>query len=408
MKAIAYQQWLFLSKKYSRMNKMLNPLELTLFLNRLPRVGMSAYWALVKQFGTIENALSEPAIALKPLFNDGAFNLLTQFLSSPTCSPLYKRVLEDLRWCEEHHIHVIHEASPQYPPLLRETSRAPNVLYVRGDVDVLTLPQIAMVGSRNPSPAGRQAAEDFARHLSTNGFVVTSGLAIGVDTYAHQGVVEVQSKTIAVMGCGIDQIYPRRNAKLADSILACGGAIVSEFPVGTSPQSQNFPQRNRVISGLSYGTLVVEAAIKSGSLITARFALQQNREVFAIPGSIHSPLSRGCHTLIKSGATLVETGQDIVDELHGFLQREHEFMQPSLDLFADKSVATSSATPSMAHSIQHETDNPILAHIGFDVTEVDTIADRTALPINDLLVELMKLELAGFIDNCGAGYMRVK
>lgn len=387
---------------------MLYPLELTLFLNRLPGVGISAYWALIKQFGTIEKAFAEPLITLKPLFNDEAFSLLTQCVSSPAGSPLYQQVLEDLRWCEEHHIHVVHEASAQYPPLLRETKRAPNVLYVRGDVGVLTLPQIAIVGSRNTSPMGRQAAEDFASHLSTNGFVVTSGLALGVDTYAHQGVVEVQGKTIAVMGCGIDQIYPRRNVKLADSILACGGAIVSEFPVGTSPQSQNFPQRNRVISGLSYGTLVVEAAIKSGSLITARFALQQNREVFAIPGSIHSPLSRGCHALIKSGATLVETGQDIVDELHGFLQREHELMPSSLDLFAENPVAKRSMPKSVAHSIKHATDNPILAHIDFDVTEVDTIADRTALPINDLLVELMKLELAGFIDNCGAGYIRVK
>ena len=391
---------------------MLNPLEFTLFLNRLPKVGMSAYWALVKQFGAIENALSQPVATLKPLFNDEAFSLLTQCLSSPASSPLYNHVLKDLDWCEQHHIHVVHEASAQYPPLLRETKRAPNVLYVRGDVDVLTLPQIAMVGSRNPSPMGRQAAEDFARHLSTNGFVVTSGLALGVDTYAHQGVVEAQGKTIAVMGCGIDQTYPRRNAKLADSILAYGGAIVSEFPVGTSPQSQNFPQRNRVISGLSYGTLVVEAAIKSGSLITARFALQQNREVFAIPGSIHSPLSRGCHSLIKSGATLVETGQDIVDELHGFLQREHELMQSSLDLFPDKPVDQPlnkpTATSPTTTFTTHETDHPILAHIGFDVTEVDIIADRTALPISELLVELMNLELAGFIDNCGAGYMRVK
>ena len=375
---------------------MTRTLELTLLFNRFPGMGISAYWKLIKLFGTIENVFAQSPTILKPYFNENAFQLLQQYLHDPQQCELTNLVVADLTWCEQNTVHVVHESSDLYPMLLRETKRAPNILYVRGDVDILSFPQIAVVGSRNPSPIGKRAAEEFSSHLAENGFVVTSGLALGVDTYAHSGVVNVHPKTIAVMGCGIDQIYPQRNKLLAEQILAQGGAIISEFPVGTLPQSQNFPQRNRVISGLSYGTLVVEAAIKSGSLITARFALQQNREVFAIPGSIHNPMSRGCHALIKNGATLVETGQDIVDQVQGFLLREKESMQASLELFPEKQTA------------RLLNDNQVLACIGFEVTEVDIIADRTSLPINALLVELMELELAGFVTNCGAGYMRVK
>ena len=375
---------------------MTRTLELTLLFNRFPGMGISAYWKLIKLFGTIENVFAQSPTILKPYFNENAFQLLQQYLHDPQQCELTNLVVADLTWCEQNRVHVVHESSDLYPMLLRETKRAPNILYVRGDVDILSFPQIAVVGSRNPSPIGKRAAEEFSSHLAENGFVVTSGLALGVDTYAHSGVVNVHAKTIAVMGCGIDQIYPQRNKLLAEQILAQGGAIISEFPVGTLPQSQNFPQRNRVISGLSYGTLVVEAAIKSGSLITARFALQQNREVFAIPGSIHNPMSRGCHALIKNGATLVETGQDIVDQVQGFLLREKESMQASLELFPEKQTA------------RLLNDNQVLACIGFEVTEVDIIADRTSLPINALLVELMELELAGFVTNCGAGYMRVK
>ncbi len=221
----------------------------------------------------------------------------------------------DIEWlnaADNHHIITIE--CNEYPDLLKRISDPPPLLYVHGKLSLLKDPQIAIVGSRNPTQGGTNNAFEFAKHLGQTGFCITSGLALGIDGAAHDGALEANAPTIAVIATGIDRVYPAKHREMAHKI-ADNGAIVTEFPIGTQPKSGNFPRRNRIISGLSYGTLVVEAAQKSGSLITARLAMEQNREVFAIPGSIHNPLARGCHLLIKQGVKLVETAQDILEEM---------------------------------------------------------------------------------------------
>src|SRR5208282_1313559 len=234
-----------------------------------------------------------------------------EFLTSPQAalSPAERA------WLENPQHHVLPYIDPRYPGLLREAGRYPIALYVAGNAEVLNDPQLAIVGSRNPTPQGLATAHDFAEGLAAHGLAITSGLAAGIDSAAHRGALAAQGITLAVLGSGIDSIYPRGNQRLSEEI-RFRGALVSEFPLGTPPRRENFPQRNRIIAGLSLGTLVVEAARRSGSLITARLAGDQSREVFAIPGSIHSPLSRGCHELIRQGAKLTETAHDILSDLN--------------------------------------------------------------------------------------------
>ena len=220
----------------------------------------------------------------------------------------------DLHWLQQPGNHLLTLDDPAYPVQLREISDPPPVLFVHGDAALLSDLQLAIVGSRSPTPAGRETATAFARHLAGTGLCITSGLALGIDAAAHQGALDGGGRTLAVMGTGLDRIYPARHRDLAHRI-AGTGALVSEFPPGTGPQADHFPRRNRIISGLSLGVLVVEAAQRSGSLISARHAMEQGREVFAIPGSIHNPLARGCHRLIRQGAKLVETADDILEEL---------------------------------------------------------------------------------------------
>ncbi len=227
----------------------------------------------------------------------------------------WSAVEQDLRWAEKPNCHLLTLTDPAYPALLRQTTTLPPVLFVHGNVTLLSTPQIAIVGSRYPSPEGLENARRFAYSFSAEGITVTSGLALGIDGAAHHGALQNTGRTLAVMGHGLDHIYPMRHRALADRILEQGGGLVSEFPLGVKPVAAYFPQRNRIISGLSLGTLVVEAALRSGSLITARFALEQGREVFAIPGSVHSPLTKGCHALIRQGAKLVEVANDVLEEL---------------------------------------------------------------------------------------------
>src|SRR5262245_25879004 len=224
----------------------------------------------------------------------------------------------ELRWLEADAHHFVPLGDSRYPPLLAQIGDAPVALYVRGDPTVLSLPQLAVVGSRNPTPQGRENARTFAAHLARCGLAITSGLATGIDAAAHTGALEGGGKTVAVCGTGLDVAYPRGHAMLADAI-AAGGALVSEFGLGVAAVKSNFPRRNRIISALSLGTLVVEAALRSGSLITARLAAEQGREVFAIPGSIHNPLAHGCHLLLRHGAKLVENGADIFAELRSLV-----------------------------------------------------------------------------------------
>jgi DNA processing protein len=282
-------------------------------------------------------------------------------------------------------------ADPDYPALLRETPSPPPLLYGCGDPAALALPAIAVVGSRNASRGGVEHATRFAAALAGSGFAIASGLALGIDSAAHVGALKT-GITLAVVGTGIDRVYPRQHLGLWRDIVAAGGAVVSEFPPGTPPLAGNFPRRNRIISGLSLGVLVVEAALRSGSLITARQALEQGREVFAIPGSINNPLARGCHQLIREGAALVETAEDIVAQLGGIL--------------AFKAVEAGAGPVAAALPVSPEASQ-VLAALGHDPADVDLLVARTRLPVAGLTAALVELELAGRVEHRDGQYSRL-
>ncbi|WP_062060153.1 DNA-processing protein DprA [Cellvibrio sp. OA-2007] len=382
---------------------MLSPLAATLLVLRLPAIGVAGYWQLLELFDSPLQLLDQPTQSLRSLLNPAAADMLSQFRTDPDTSDIGRKLAADLAYIESQpDLHCLTYDDPLYPRLLREIPRPPPLLFVRGEPACLSLPQLAIVGSRNPSGGGSENAERFAHYLAERGFAITSGLALGIDAAAHRGALRAGGKTIAVMGTGIDLIYPSRHRPLAQEIIASGGALVSEFPLGTSSQASNFPQRNRIISGLSGGTLVVEAAVQSGSLITASYALQHDREVFAIPGSIHNPLARGCHQLIRQGATLVETAQDIVDQLAGLLSykrqevRSAKTVQPEL---FDKSVN--------AEIELGADEQKLLQALGYDPLPVDLLAERTGLDVGNLSAQLIGLEIKGLIQQVGACYQRV-
>ena len=296
--------------------------------------------------------------------------------------PNWAAVENDLRWGVREGCFILHYDHPDYPPLLREIHAPPFVLFVRGNIDVLSKPQLAMVGTRTPSTIGCDNAFSFSQSLSTS-LVITSGLALGVDGISHCGALEGGGETIAVMGTGLHTVYPKRHKELAYRILE-DGALVSEFPPGVGVARENFPRRNRIISGMSLGTLVVEAALKSGSLITARYALEMGREVFALPGSIHNPLARGCHHLIAQGASLVETAQDIFDEL----QLPYEAPVASkvkLELCLD------------------EQSRRVLSYIGEEVVTIDFLLKKTSLSPGALFSILLILEEGELIKGVHGG-----
>ncbi len=273
--------------------------------------------------------------------------------------------------------------SPDYPPLLATIADAPLVLFVEGTAAALSLPQLAIVGSRNPTHLGRDTAQQFAGHLAGAGLSITSGLALGIDAAAHRGALAAGGCTVAVLGCGLDAVYPREHAGLAREITA-SGALVSEMPVGTPPLRQHFPRRNRLISGLSVGTLVVEAALQSGSLITARLASEQGREVFAIPGSIHNPMARGCHRLIRQGAKLVETSDDIFTELGALLA----------GLRAGARVEAPDAQADSGPALDKDYEI-LLDALGFAPAGIDTLVARTGFATDMIASMLLILELDG-------------
>lgn len=308
----------------------------------------------------------------------------------------WQGVEADLRWLEQPAHHLVTLQDPRYPPLLAELGDAPPILFVNGDPALLDSPQVAIVGSRNPSPTGRETAREFAAFLAGAGFTITSGLATGIDGAAHRGALDVEGRTLAVGGTGPDRVYPASHAGLAREI-AARGALVSEFPLGTTVSPGNFPRRNRVIAGLSLGTLVVEAARRSGSLITARLAAEQGREVFAIPGSIHNPLARGCHLLIRQGAKLVETGADIVEELgplFGALETQARESPPP----------KGSAAGPRAWDADYRT---LLDCLGYDPVSVDTLVARSGLTADKVSSMLLLLELEGHVSSAPGGrYLR--
>ena len=304
----------------------------------------------------------------------------------------------DRRWMEIAGVQLIGCESERYPPLLKRIAAAPIALYLQGDANALMSGQLAIVGSRNPTASGARTAFDFARYLARENLTITSGLAVGIDAQAHEGALAGGGRTVAVLGCGLDQIYPPEHESLAARIVAQNGALVSEFPPGTAPQRWNFPRRNRLISGLSLGTLVVEAARHSGSLITARCALDQGREIFAIPGSIHNPLARGCHQLLREGAKLVETADDVLCELK--------------IPFTKQDVTDSRRPPDTASPAAGVLDKDyeiLLDALGFDPQGIDALVERTGLASPHLASMLLILELEGRVAlHPGGRYARVK
>lgn len=379
----------------------LSSIEELILFSRLPDTGSGLYWRVLDRFPSLHVALKAPLAKLQPLLSEAACEALREVRQQGEQSALMAQVKADLRWAQTHKVHLLDVDSEQYPDLLREIRKPPPLLYVKGNPAVLSLPQLAIIGSRNPTPTGRGIALDFASELAASGFAITSGLALGIDGAAHQGALRAQGTTIAVLGTGIDQVYPARHQQIAADIVAGGGALVSEFPLGTLPQPSHFPQRNRIISGLSCGVLVVEAAVKSGSLITARYALQQNREVLAIPGSIHNPLSKGCHALIKEGATLVESAADVVEQLKGLLSLK--WQEAVLD--RPVHVHRTSVDEELA---THSDEGAVLAQLGYEPTSLDVLAERTGLGIGDMMACLLTMELRGLVANMGSGYMRVR
>ena len=306
-------------------------------------------------------------------------------------------VMRDLEWQDKPGNRIMTCHDPDYPVLLSQVDTPPPLLYVHGNTNILSEPLLAMVGSRNPTTTGIRTATEFAHHLSAAGLVISSGLALGIDAASHKGALEAGAPTVAVMGTGLDRVYPARHRDLARQI-AEGGALISEFPVGTTPRAENFPRRNRIISGLSLGTLVVEAAIRSGSLITARYAGDQGREVFAIPGSIHNPLARGCHQLIRQGAKLVETAEDVIDELGMLAQSCYSTDKPT----EEREVA---AEPSKLGPEYQQ----LIDIIGFDSTSIDQLVCSSGLTPAEVSSMLLQLEMSGYIASSPGGlYNRLK
>lgn len=290
-----------------------------------------------------------------------------------------------LDWLKQADNHIVTLADSDYPQALLQIPDPPPLLYCKGQLRWLNTRAIAIVGSRNSSPQGEKNATDFAEALCQHGLCVISGMALGIDGAAHRGALKANGATIAVVGTGLDIVYPARHRDLAHQIVD-RGLIISEFPLGTPSKAQNFPRRNRIISGLSLGTLVVEANVQSGSLITARLAAEQGREVFAIPGSIHSPLSKGCHQLIKQGAKLVDNIQDIVDEL---------------GIFTTSGIADQTATDPMESS-------PLLDCMGFDPIPMETLIERSGLTSENLSAMLLVLELESKVASLPGGrYQRI-
>lgn len=344
-------------------------LEGWLRLSLVPGLGPAALRALLEKFG-----LPEQVLARRDVLPPGlAAGLESEALASAVASAL--------QWLRKPGRALVTLADAEYPRPLLEIQDPPPVLYCRGRIELLARPALAVVGSRNASAQGKRDAENFSRTFSAAGLTIVSGLAQGVDAAAHRGGLSGQGSTIAVLGTGVDRIYPQAHAALAAEIER-SGLLLSEFALGTRALPHHFPRRNRLISGLAQGCLVIEAALASGSLITARAAAEQGREVFALPGSIHSPLSKGCHALIKAGAKLVESAQDVLAELTGFRA----------------AAATSAPTPAAADDA-----SPLLAHFGADPVDADSLCARSGLDAAQVSAELLRLELAGRVASMPGG-----
>jgi DNA processing protein len=356
-------------------------------LARLPGLHAGALGPLLAQGGSPLALLREPA---RRLAESGVAPAALQALRAPADPADCELDLAWLRGGEQRRL--IPWGSADYPGMLARLEDAPLVLFAEGDPTALLVPQLAVVGSRNPTALGRDTATQFAAHLVRSGLGIASGLALGIDAAAHRGALQGGGRTVAVVGRGLDAVYPRENEALARQIVASGGALVSDLPTGTPPLKQNFPRRNRLISGLSLGTLVVEAALQSGSLITARLASEQGREVFAIPGSIHNPLSRGCHRLIRQGAKLVETVDDIFAELEPIVRALGANLRPS------EPIEQPEPPPRLDKDYEI-----LLDALGFEPASLDSLVARTGLQADAVASMLLILELDGRVQQQPGG-----
>jgi len=381
--------------------------------------------------------------APEPIFNQAETALrrhltpeLARQIAAPPTPEIEAAIAQTGQWLRPADRHIVTLADARYPPALLNISDPPLLLYVEGDPHALTRPAIAIVGARSATADGLDHARSFARYLASQGWCVISGLALGIDAAAHEGALAAApagAGTIAVMGTGLDIVYPRRHHSLAQRI-AASGALVSEYPLGTPALPHHFPQRNRLVAGLTRGVLVVEAARQSGSLITARLAAENGREVFAIPGSVHSPLSRGCHDLIRQGAKLVETARDITEELGAPAgpRRSPAAGMPASGWDAAGAVAPArprgwragggavsdasggwqvpgAAAPTAWGERQHAAGaaaDPVLAALGYDPVHMDTLLARTGMPVSALAARLLDLELAGAVQRLEGGHFQ--
>ena len=351
-------------------------LYLWLLLTLTPKVGIVTIKKLLHHFGSIENIYNQSQITLAQIVNSTVAGFISNKVSAPEAD-------KSIAWLNlEKKQYIISIENPLYPIELANISDPPNILFLKGNIELLKYNKFAIVGTRHPSVQGTNNAFSFAKDLSNNGLTIVSGMASGIDRAAHLGAIDGKCKTIGVIGTGIDQIYPLSNKDIYQKLLAQNGLLISEFPLGTQPLVNNFPRRNRIIAGLSLGLLVVESALDGGSMVSANMALEMGREVMAIPGSIHNPVSRGCHKLIKTGAKLIETSNDILEDLR--------------------------ITPTtMTYNHEHDED-PILKAIGFEPITIDTICMNLKVDFNELCASLLELELNGKITNCGGGrYQRV-
>lgn len=357
-----------------------------LTLDNIPKFGSQTLMAFTR--ATQSSPLSLLSLPKSELTQLGFLpNQITAIMQ-----PDLRNIERQLAWCQEATLHfAVYPEHADYPQLLTEISRPPFVLFGNGNRSLLNKSQIAIVGSRNPSHYGRQQAQEFAQELASNDICVTSGLAMGIDGCAHKGALSVNGSTLAVLGNGLKQIYPKRHQCLADEIVDKNGLLLSEFTVDAAPKPHHFPQRNRLVSGLCLGVLVVEAAIKSGSLITAKLALEQNREVMAIPGSLLNPLSEGGHYLIKQGAKLVTSVIDIFEEFQNVSSCNSNTVCKKIQKSQSESLAT----------------DRLLDSVGHDVTALDVIIQRSKLPISDVLVQLLEHELRGSVASVPGGYIKL-
>jgi DNA processing protein len=366
-------------------------LQAWLRLTLTPGVGNETARKLLAAFGSAQAVFAQSATALRQLGTD---KLVSALQTEP--ANLARQLQTTLDWLQAgDDRRVVPLGDAAYPPALLDIEDPPLMLYMhgaqvnRGQAAAKTIAtKLAIVGSRNPTPQGEANARQFAKAFGSAGLCVVSGLALGIDGAAHDGAMLGGGETIAVVGTGLDRVYPKKHLALAHRI-ARQGMIISEFPLGTPPLTANFPKRNRIISGLSVGTLVVEAALQSGSLITARLAAEQGKEVFAIPGSIHSPQSRGCHALIKQGAKLVELAQDVLEELNFPL--------------AGATGSSSTASDRADSASEPPADGPLLSALGFDAVSLDALQARTGLETARLQAQLLELELNGQVARLPGG-----